>query len=108
MHTTTASNLAVGTTLLSALARGRIHALPCKSLLKNEIKLRLADGRLLGVVDTCIATAEAAISSMPLGWLIRLVGINALARSTHRRIAASRYCLGDRCAVTSAPERKHP
>lgn len=77
-----------------------------ESELPHEMKLRLADGRLLGGVDACIAIAEAAIWAAPLGWLMRLPGINALARGIYRRIAASRYCLGGQCAVPPSPERK--
>lgn len=74
--------------------------------LSTEMKLRLADGRLLGGVDAYIALAEAAGWTAPLGWLVRTPGVNALAWRAYRWIAANRYCLGDRCALSPQRERK--
>ena len=73
-----------------------------------EMKLRLADGRLLGGVDACIALAEAAGWTAPLGWLMRLPGVNALAWRAYRWVAANRYCISGQCAVPPSPERKQP
>ena len=67
--------------------------------LPPEMKLRLADGRLLGGVDAYIALAEAVGWCMPLGWLLRLPGVNALAWRGYRWIAANRYCLDGQCAA---------
>lgn len=65
--------------------------------LPTEIKLRLADGRLLGGVDAYIVLAEAAGWTAPLGWLARMPGINALAWQVYRWIAKNRYCLSETC-----------
>jgi predicted DCC family thiol-disulfide oxidoreductase YuxK len=76
--------------------------------LPRELKLRLADGRLLGGVDVFIVLAEAAGWTAPLGWLARVPGFNQLAWLGYRWIAASRYCLGSACVVPPQPERKLP
>ncbi len=65
--------------------------------LPSEMKLRLADGRLLGGVDAYIALAEAAGWTAPLGWLARLPGFNALAWRAYRWVAANRHCLAGQC-----------
>jgi predicted DCC family thiol-disulfide oxidoreductase YuxK len=65
-----------------------------------EMKLRLADGRVLGGVDAGIALLEAAGWCAPVGWLLRLPGVNALARRAYRHIAANRHCNSSHCAVT--------
>ncbi|PAW76875.1 MAG: hypothetical protein B9S33_20580 [Pedosphaera sp. Tous-C6FEB] len=70
--------------------------------LPTEMKLRLADGRLLGGVDAYIALAEAAGWTAPLGWLARLPGLNALAWRAYRWVAANRYCLAGKCELRTA------
>ena len=67
--------------------------------LPSEMKLRLADGRLLGGVDAYIALAEAAGWTAPLGWLARLPGLNALAWRAYRWVAANRHCLAGQCTL---------
>lgn len=73
--------------------------------LPAEMKLRLADGRLLGGVDAYIALAEAAGWTAPLGWLLRVPGVNGLAWRAYRWLAANRYCLDDRCGLSLQRER---
>ena len=70
--------------------------------LPTEMKLRLADGRLLGGVDACIVLAEAAGWTVPLGWLARVPGVNALAWRAYRWIAANRYCFAGQCEMPNA------
>jgi len=74
-------------------------------VLPHEMKLRLADGRVLGGVDAIIVLAEAAGWTAPLGWLLRGPGVNPLAWRVYRRIAANRYCLGGACVVPPQPGR---
>ncbi len=76
--------------------------------LPAEMKLRLADGRLLGGVDAYIVLAEAAGWTAPLGWLARVPGFNQLAWRGYRWIAANRYCLGASCQLPAQPERRLP
>ena len=76
--------------------------------LPPEMKLRLADGQLLGGVDAYIVLAEAAGWTAPLGWLARLPGLNQLTWRCYRWIASSRYCLGGQCVLPPHPERKLP
>lgn len=70
--------------------------------LPSEMKLRLADGRLLGGVDAYIELAEAAGWTAPLGWLVRLPGVNALAWRAYRWVATNRYCLAGECPLQPA------
>lgn len=74
-------------------------------VLPHEMKLRLADGRVLGGVDAIIVLAESAGWTAPLGWLLRGPGVNPLAWRVYRRIAANRYCLGGACVVPPQPGR---
>ena len=67
--------------------------------LPAEMKLRLADGRVLGGVDAFIALAEAAGWTAPLGWLARMPGVNELAWRGYRWIALNRHCLGGQCEL---------
>ena len=76
--------------------------------LPTEMKLRLADGRLLGGLDAFIAMAEAAGWTAPLGWLLRAPGINTLAWGGYRWVARNRHCLGGSCALPPQPEREVP
>ena len=76
--------------------------------LPPEMKLRLADGRVLGGVDACIVLAEAAGWTAPLGWLARVPGFNQLAWRGYQWIAANRYCLAGQCKLPPQPERKLP
>ena len=76
--------------------------------LPPEMKLRLADGRLVGGVDAYIVLAEAAGWTAPLGWLARVPGFNQLAWRGYRWIAANRYCLGAHCQLPAQPERRLP
>ncbi len=75
--------------------------------LPAEMKLRLADGRLLGGLDAFIAMAEAAGWAAPLGWFLRAPGVNALAWRTYRRIAANRYCTAKQCKIESDGSQSH-
>ena len=93
-------------TLQSAEARHDLGLV--EGELPAEMKLRLADGRVLGGLDACIALAEAAGWCAPLGWLLRVPGVNGLAWRAYRWIAANRYCLGGACIVPPQPERKQP
>lgn len=73
-----------------------------------EMKLRLADGQLLGGVDAYIVLAEAAGWTAPLGWLAQVPGLNQLAWRVYRWIAANRYCLGAHCQLPAQPEGRLP
>ena len=93
-------------TLQSAEARHDLGLV--EGELPAEMKLRLADGRVLGGVDACIALAEAVGWCAPLGWLLRVPGVNGLAWRAYRWIAANRYCLGGACNVPPQPKRTKP
>lgn len=72
----------------------------------SEMKLRRANGRVLGGVAVVIALAEAGDWTAPLGWLLRLPGLNALAGRGYRWIAANRYCFDGKCILPPRRERK--
>ncbi|NBR83910.1 MAG: DUF393 domain-containing protein [Verrucomicrobia bacterium] len=76
--------------------------------LPAEMKLRLADGRLLGGLDAFTTMAEAAGWPAPLGWLLRAPGVNALAWRGYRWVARNRHCLTEPCPLSPQPERKLP
>lgn len=65
----------------------------------TEMKLLLADGRVLGGAE---AWAEMFLSVWwlwPLGWLMRLPGLKLLSREVYRWLARNRHRLGAACGV---------
>ncbi len=75
--------------------------------LPNEMKLRLADGVVVGGVDALIAMAQAVWWIAPLGWLMRLPGLNAITWWCYRWIAANRYCFSGKCRVDDGVPGNH-
>lgn len=87
-------------------ARARLGPRPGE--LPAEMKLLLADGRLLGGWDAVIHLGRAVWWLWPVATAAGLPGINALGWRAYRWLAANRHCLGGACAWSSAkPRRPH-
>lgn len=67
--------------------------------LRAEMKLRFANGRVVGGLDTWVALFRSVWWLRPLGWLLRLPGLSHLGRLTYRWIARNRHCLGGACGI---------
>ena len=67
--------------------------------LLREIRLLLADGRVLGGADAVAEIARHIWWAKP-GWLLNcLPGVKHLFRMAYRLIAANRHCAAGRCSI---------
>lgn len=66
--------------------------------LLDEMRLQLADRRVLGGVDCWIVLFQSVWWLWPLGLLMRLPGLHGTSDAIYRWVARHRYCLGGRCA----------
>lgn len=75
----------------------------------TEMWLQLADGRAVSGVNAWSTLMRAVWWLWPLGALLALPGINAMAAWVYRRIARNRYCLGGDCKMRSRgkTQRRH-
>jgi predicted DCC family thiol-disulfide oxidoreductase YuxK len=67
--------------------------------LRREMKLQLADGRVVGGVDAWIELGRAVWWLAPGAALLKLPGIGALARAGYRWLARNRHCLSGICGL---------
>jgi len=91
-------------------ARRRFHWLPLQSpgavqrlgipeaALLEEMKLQLPDGRVLGGIDSWIYLCRSVWWLGPLGLVLSVPGLHAVAQAAYRWIARNRYCLGGKCS----------
>ena len=77
--------------------------------LRDEMKLLLADWRLLGGVDAWRTLFRSVWWLWPLGFLLALPGIHAFGAALYRWTARHRYCLGGQCSVAAGNQnhRRH-
>ncbi len=98
--------------LRETLAKHRFHLLPLQSpdaarqlrignpTRSGEMKLRLADGTILGGADALIEIARRVWWGRPLWVVSRLPGIMAVLRAGYRLLAANRLCANGVCLIT--------
>ncbi len=67
--------------------------------LRREMKLQLADGRVVGGVDAWIELGRTVWWLLPLAAILTLPGIGALARAGYRWLARNRHCLSGVCGL---------
>jgi predicted DCC family thiol-disulfide oxidoreductase YuxK len=67
--------------------------------LRAEMKLRLADGRVVGGAAAWAILFRAVWWLWPLGVMIDLPDIRILSAAAYRWVARNRYCFGGACAV---------
>jgi predicted DCC family thiol-disulfide oxidoreductase YuxK len=77
--------------------------------LLEEMWLQLADGRVVAGVNAWARLFRAVWWVWPMGVLLCVPGINALAARVYRWIAANRHCLGGTCKLHShdGPHHRH-
>ncbi len=69
--------------------------------LLEEMWLQLADGRVISGVNSWSALMRSVWWMWPLGVLLGLPGINAIARLVYRWVARNRHCFGGSCKIHS-------
>jgi predicted DCC family thiol-disulfide oxidoreductase YuxK len=74
-----------------------------KAELREEMKLRFTDGRVLGGAAAWAVLFRSVWWLWPLGVLIGLSGIRILSAATYRWIARNRHCLGGACRAQDHP-----
>ena len=67
---------------------------------KIEMKLRLADGHVIGGADAVVAMARAVWWLRPFTFVTRLPGAMPLLRRGYRKVAANRHCISGACGWT--------
>lgn len=81
------------------------------SQLLGEMWLQLAGGRVASGVNAWSELMRSVWWLWPLGALLGVPGLNAVARRIYRWIARNRYCLGGSCKIhsheTSKPCNEH-
>jgi predicted DCC family thiol-disulfide oxidoreductase YuxK len=75
--------------------------------LRAEMWLLRADGRAFSGVGAWRELLRSVWWLWPLGMLLALPGINALARVLYRWIARNRHCLGGRCRIHAHDSATH-
>jgi len=69
--------------------------------LRAEMWLELAEGRVVSGVNSWITLMRAVWWLWPLGLMLAVPGINAIAARAYRGIARNRHCLGGTCQIHS-------
>jgi predicted DCC family thiol-disulfide oxidoreductase YuxK len=75
--------------------------------LRQEMKLRLADGRVLGGVDTWAVLFRSVWWLWPLGVVLRIPGVHGVANLVYRWVARHRYALAGRCRLSDRKPSRH-
>lgn len=65
----------------------------------EEMWVQLADGRVTSGVNAWAALMRSVWWMWPLGVLLAVPGINAIAQVVYRWVARNRYCLGGSCKI---------
>jgi predicted DCC family thiol-disulfide oxidoreductase YuxK len=78
-----------------------------ETALLEEMKLQIADGRVIGGIDSWIALFRSVWWLWPVAFLLSVPGIHALSRTCYRWLARNRYyCFGGKCHVRTKPRRR--
>jgi predicted DCC family thiol-disulfide oxidoreductase YuxK len=68
--------------------------------LQDEMKLQLADGRVVGGVDAWVCLFRSVWWLWPVGAVLSLPGFHVLGQFGYRWVAQNRHCLGGKCAAS--------
>jgi len=71
--------------------------------LRAEMKLRLADGRVVGGMQAWAVLFRSVWSLWPLGVLIGLPGVRTVSDMFYHWIARNRYCISGACGLNHRP-----
>jgi predicted DCC family thiol-disulfide oxidoreductase YuxK len=75
--------------------------------LLREMRLSLADGRILGGADAVVEIARHVWWAWPLWLFSRLPGARRFLHALYQVIAANRHCLGGACRMPDPRCRRH-
>ena len=73
----------------------------------GEMKLLLANGRVIGGADAWAELFRAVWWLWPVGWLMRLPGLHELSHAAYRWLARNRYCISRTCHLRNPPPKHH-
>lgn len=73
----------------------------------GELKLLLADGRVVGGADAWAELFRSVWWLRPLAWLMQLPALHGLSHAGYRCLARNRYCLSAACRRDSLPPKHH-
>ena len=76
-----------------------------ETALLQEMTLQLADGRIVGGVDSWIVLFRSVWWLWPMGLLMSLPACNGLSAWAYRRVAANRRCFSGHCKIK--PHSRH-
>ncbi len=86
-------------------AAARLRTSPVE--ISGEMKLLLADGRVIGGADAWAELFRSVWWLCPLGWLMRLPSLRELSHAAYRWMGRNRYCIGGICRAHILPARHH-
>jgi len=75
--------------------------------MREEMKLRLASGRIASGVDAWAVLLRSVWWLWPVGTLLSLPGTNQLGRLIYAWVARHRHCLGGNCRLELPGEHPH-
>lgn len=75
--------------------------------LRGEMKLRFADGRVVGGAGAWAVLFRSVWWLWPLGVLMGLPGFNTLSAAAYRRIARNRHAISEVCGLYNHPTPSH-
>ncbi len=78
-----------------------------ESSLREEMKLLLASGQVLGGIDAWAVLFRSIWWLWPLGALLRIPGVRWLGAIGYRWIARNRYCIARRCELHDRKIHSH-
>jgi predicted DCC family thiol-disulfide oxidoreductase YuxK len=77
-----------------------------ETALRQEMKLLLPDGRVLGGAEAWAFLLRAVWWLWPFGALMGVPGLKRLGRAAYRWVARNRHCLGGCCASQTLAKRR--
>lgn len=75
--------------------------------LRQEMKLRLTDGRILGGVDAWAVLFRSVWWLWPVGAALRIPGVHGVANLVYRWVVRHRYALAGQCRLSQSKPRRH-
>lgn len=78
-----------------------------QSDMPGEMKLLLADGRVVGGADAWASLFHSVRWLRPLAWLMQLPVLHGLSHTAYGYVTRNRYCIGKVCRISTSQPRRH-